>query len=92
MLSKPQYFLIYRYLYIFMAKKYTTIQVTKELKEAINAYKKSDSDSYEDLIWDLLEDRMLLSEETIEAIVKARNEPKKNFVSWEKVKSDLKLK
>ena len=72
--------------------KYTSIQITQQLKDAISAYKKSDSDSYEDLIWDLLEDRLLLSEEAIKAIVKAQKAPKSQFVSWSQVKDELQLK
>jgi len=42
----------------------TTIQISTELKDRLSQMKMFDSESYEDLIWDLLEDRMELSEET----------------------------
>ncbi|HII16615.1 TPA: hypothetical protein HA361_01755 [Candidatus Woesearchaeota archaeon] len=42
----------------------TTIQISKNLLESLKARKMYDKESYEDIIRDLLEDLMELSEET----------------------------
>lgn len=42
----------------------TSIQVSEKLKERLEKRKLVDAESYEDVIWDLLEDSMELSEET----------------------------
>jgi len=49
-------------------------------------------ESYEDLIWDLLEDRMELSKETKRNIEEAKKEIKEGRVyDWEEVKKELKI-
>jgi len=55
----------------------TTIQVSEELKDKLALRKMSDSDRYEDVIWDLLEDTMELNEQTKKEIEIARKEFKK---------------
>lgn len=55
----------------------TTIQVSDKLKEKLSKRKLYDTESYEDIIWDMLEDSMELSEETKKDIEKARKEIKK---------------
>ena len=52
----------------------TTIQISKELLETLKKRKKYKKESYEDIIWDLLEDTMELSEETKRDIEEARKE------------------
>ncbi|MBI4140359.1 hypothetical protein HY485_00835 [Candidatus Woesearchaeota archaeon] len=42
----------------------TTIQVTRELVNALRFKKMYDKESYEDIIWDLLEDSKEVNEET----------------------------
>ncbi len=42
----------------------TTIQVSHKLHEALKVRKISDKETYEEVIWDLLEDTMELSDET----------------------------
>jgi predicted CopG family antitoxin len=42
----------------------TTIQISSELLKELKSMKRHDKESYEDIIWDLIEDRMELSEET----------------------------
>ena len=42
----------------------TTIQVSNELMNRLKQKKLYDKESYEEIIWDLLEDSMELSEET----------------------------
>ena len=71
----------------------TTIQVSKELVNNLNKRKLNSRESYENVIWDLLEDTMELSEETKRDIEKAREEYKKGeVVSFEEVKRKMKSK
>lgn len=56
----------------------TSIQVSEKLKEKLNKKKLYDGESYEDVIWDLLEDSMELSEETKRNI----EEYEKNAEKW----------
>ncbi len=46
----------------------TTIQVSGDLLERLKQMKISGAESYENVIWDLVEDRMELSKESKEAI------------------------
>ena len=52
----------------------TTIQISEKLHEALGKRKLYDRETYEEVIWDLMEDTMELSEETKEAIKEARAE------------------
>lgn len=52
----------------------TTIQISKDLRRELQNRKFSSKESYEDVIWDLLEDTMELSEETKRDIEEARKE------------------
>jgi len=54
----------------------TTIQVSEELLDELKIRKISDKESYEEIIWDLIEDAMELSDETKREIEKARKEIK----------------
>ena len=49
----------------------TTIQTSRELKDALEKHKIFPNETYEDVIWGLLEDRMELSEQTKRAIKRA---------------------
>ena len=70
----------------------TTIQISKELLEKLKNMKIGEKESYEDLIWDLIEDRMERSEETKRSIAKAEEDIKKGKVhKWEDVKKELKI-
>lgn len=70
----------------------TTIQISEELKEKLALRKQSNKDRYEDVIWDLLEDTMELSEQTIRDIEIARKEIKEGkFVTHAQLKKDLGL-
>ena len=70
----------------------TTIQVSEKLKEKLEKMKFSDSESYEDVIWDLVEDRMELSEETKKNILESEKDIKAGRVkSLEQVKKELGL-
>jgi len=71
----------------------TTIQVSKELVNNLNKRKLNPRESYEDVIWDLLEDTMELSEETKRDIEIAREEYKRGeVVSFEEVKRKMRSK
>jgi predicted transcriptional regulator len=70
----------------------TSIQVSEELKDSLSQRKMDSKDRYEDVIWDLLEDTMELSEETKRAIDKGRKEYMEGkFVSHEQLKKELGL-
>lgn len=70
----------------------TTIQVSEKLKEKLNKRKLYDNESYEDIIWDLLEDSMELSEETKKNIAQAEKEIKEGKgKSIEQVRKELGL-
>ncbi len=52
----------------------TTIQISQELQKELMERKFSDSETYEEVIWDVLEDTMEISEETKNDIEQARKE------------------
>lgn len=68
----------------------TTIQISKELLEKLQMMKMHVKESYEDIIWDLIEDRMEFSEETKKNIAQSEKEYKEGkFHKWEDVKREL---
>lgn len=70
----------------------TTIQVSEILMDKLKERKMYDKESYEDIIWDLLEDTLEISEETKKNIAKAETEFKQGrFVTHEELKRRLKL-
>lgn len=70
----------------------TTIQISRELLEKLKVRKMHEKESYESIIWDLLEDTMELSEETKKDIAEARQQVKEGKVhKWEDIKRELKL-
>lgn len=70
----------------------TTIQVSNELKEKLSKRKISSKDSYEEIIWDLLEDTLEISEETKKEIAVARKEFEKGeFLTHADLKKELGL-
>ena len=71
----------------------TTIQISKNLLETLKKRKISLKESYEEIIWDLLEDTMELSEETKRNIAEAREEYKRGeTISLAKIKKKYKIK
>lgn len=54
----------------------TTIQISEELQEELNKKKFFDRETYEEVIWDLMEDTMELSEETKKELERSRAEIK----------------
>jgi len=70
----------------------TTIQISKKLQEELQKRKITDKESYEEVIWDLLEDTLEISEETKKEMVDARLEVKKGLVKpLSQIKKELKL-
>ncbi len=70
----------------------TTIQISKNLLENLKTMKINEKESYEELIWDLIEDRMELSEQTKQNIAESEKEIKEGKVhKWEDIKKDLKI-
>ena len=70
----------------------TTIQVSEKLMEKLKNRKAYDKESYEEVIWDLLEDTMELSEETKKHIEQSRKEIKEGKMhTHEEVKRELHL-
>lgn len=52
----------------------SSIQVSEELKNELKKRKMSDNETYETIIWDLIEDSLELSSETLKEIEIARQE------------------
>jgi hypothetical protein len=70
----------------------TTIQISKELQHILKSRKLRASESYEEVIWDLIEDTMELSEETKKDIEKSLKEYKEGkFSILAEVKEELGL-
>lgn len=70
----------------------TTIQVSKELKDKLSKRKISPKDSYEEIIWDLLEDTLELSEQTKKDIALSRKEYERGeFITHSELKKELGL-
>lgn len=70
----------------------STIQVSKELMEALKNRKMYDKESYEAIIWDLLEYSMELSEETKKHIKLAEEDIKAGRIySHDEIKKELGL-
>ncbi|MBI4451097.1 hypothetical protein HY642_03920 [Candidatus Woesearchaeota archaeon] len=70
----------------------TTIQITEELQHELARKKLSERETYEEVIWDLIEDTAALSEETLRELETARAEVRAGRVhSLAKVKKELGL-
>ncbi len=70
----------------------TTIQISKKLLETLKKRKLSDRESYEKIIWDLIEDTRELSDLAKKEITEAREEIVKGKVhKWEDIKKEFKL-
>ena len=57
-----------------MVSMETTIQISRPLLEKLRMMKLHEKESYEDLIWDLIEDRLEFSEETKKNIAQLKKE------------------
>jgi hypothetical protein len=70
----------------------TSIQISKNLLEKLQLMKMHNKESYEDIIWDLIEDRMELSEETKNNIKISKEQIKEGkTISLEELKKKLRL-
>ena len=70
----------------------TTIQISVDLLNKLRTMKIHTKESYEDLIWDLIEDRMELSEETKKNIIQSEKDLQEGRIHrWEDVKKELGL-
>ncbi len=70
----------------------TSIQISKTLLHKLKQMKLHEKESYENLIWDLIEDRMELSEETKKKIARAEEDIKHGRVhKLEDVKKELNI-
>jgi len=68
----------------------TTIQISSELLNQLKMRKLSDKESYENIIWDLLEDTMELSDQTKKNIAVSEKQIKEGkTISLEKLKKKL---
>lgn len=71
----------------------TTIQVSDSLLRELKSKKMHEKESYEEVIWDLLEDTMELSEETKQDIKRSLKEIKQGkTLTLDEVKRRLKIK
>jgi predicted DNA-binding protein len=70
----------------------TTIQISEELKDLLKQRKLNPHETYEDIIWDLIEDTLELNEETLLAISEAEKEFRKGkSLSLDELKKELDL-
>ena len=70
----------------------TTIQISQELQKELTKKKLFEKETYEEVIWDLIEDRKELSEETERNIEASLKEIKEGKVHrWEDIKKELRL-
>jgi len=71
----------------------TTIQISKDLLNTLKARKMYDNESYEDILWCLLEDSMEFSDETKKNIAEAEADIKAGrIITHEQLKKELGLK
>jgi predicted CopG family antitoxin len=70
----------------------TTIQISESLHKELRKRKLFDRETFEEVIWDMLEDTLELNEQTKKEIAKARSEVKKGKThSLAQVKKELGL-
>ena len=71
----------------------TTIQISKELKKELSKKKFSNRETYESIIWDLLEDTIELNERTKKELKESREEIRSGKTySLGQIKKELKIK
>ena len=70
----------------------TTIQVSEKLQKELTKRKMYDKETYEEVIWDLMEDTIELDEETKKELSQARQEIKEGkYHTMDEVKKELGL-
>lgn len=68
----------------------TTIQISEKLHGELAKRKISENETYEEVIWDLIEDTMMLTKETKKELEKSRKEIKEGkFVTLEQIKQEI---
>jgi len=68
----------------------TSIQVSRELLEKLKLMKIHNKESYEEIIWDLIEDRLEFSDETKKNIEESRKQiAEGKYKTLEQVKKEL---
>lgn len=70
---------------------YTTIKISEELKEKLDHMKLQESETYAEIIEDLIEDRLSLNPAFIAQIESRRKEVKKGTTSFEDLKKEMEL-
>ena len=71
----------------------TSIQITEKMQKELSKKKMFEKETYEEVIWDLIEDSMELSEETKRHIAQAEKDIKEGRVyTHEQVKKNLVFK
>lgn len=72
--------------------KTTTIQISTELLNQLKSRKIVEKESYEELIWNLIEDTMEINKETKKEIAESRAEIKAGkFHTLEQIKKELRI-
>ncbi|MBW2988865.1 hypothetical protein KY358_00950 [Candidatus Woesearchaeota archaeon] len=70
----------------------TTIQISENLQKELGRKKLYDRETYEEVIWDILEDTMELSDQTKRELEESRKEIKEGrFKTLKRVKDELGL-
>jgi len=70
----------------------TTIQISEELLSRLKKFKFNEKESYEEIIWDMIEDKMELSEEAKKNIAEAEEDIRAGRVhKWADVVKELKI-
>ncbi len=69
----------------------TTIQISEELQKTLNNKKLFDRETYEEVIWDLIEDTQEIDIETKKELQESREQAKKGkVISLEQIKKGMK--
>lgn len=71
----------------------TTIQISEKLKKELARKKLSNRETYENIIWDMLEDTIELNEKTKKELEESREEIRAGkFYNLGQIKKELKIK
>lgn len=71
----------------------TSIQISEELKKVLSKKKLSERETYENIIWNLLEDNMELNEQTKKELEQSRKEIKEGkTLTINQLKKELNIK
>jgi predicted transcriptional regulator len=71
----------------------TTIQISEELKKELAKKKLSNRETYENIIWDLIEDTIKLNKETMKELEESRKEIKAGkFYHLDQIKKELSIR